>query len=80
MSNTTDVSINEPTIKDEPTVYLNQGSNNGPFSVVDLGPGFWLYIHEASHARAIAAAFTKAADLLDDYAAHQAAPHTGGDR
>lgn len=56
-------------VADEPTIYLNPGAENGdPFAVLALGPGLTLYIHEAVHARAIAAAFAKAAELLETQA------------
>ncbi len=70
MSNQTSLSIAPPEVADEPAAYLNPGTGQ-PFAVVGLGPGAWLYIHEPEHARAIAAAFTKAADLLETGAAAQ---------
>jgi len=70
VSNRTSLSIVPPEVADEPTAYLNPGTGQ-PFAVVQLGPGAWLYVHEPEHSRAIAAAFTKAADLLDDAQQHQ---------
>jgi len=72
MSNRTLFNIAPPEVADEPAAYLNPGGKSGePFAVVQLGPGAWLYIREPEHARAIAAAFTKAADLLETGAAAQ---------
>lgn len=74
MSNGTQLSIAPPVLHDEPTAYLNSGgaeTGGQPFAVVELGTQAWLYIHEAGHAHAIAAAFTKAAQLLEDDAAHR---------
>lgn len=75
MSNQTSVSIPIPELHDQPTAYLNPGGKSGPFAVVELGTRMWLYVHEAEHARAIAAAFTKAAQLLDEAASQ---PQDGG--
>jgi hypothetical protein len=63
--NRTLVSVPAPDVADEPTAYLNPGRGGEPFAVADLGPRLTLFIRDAWHARAIAAAFTKAADLLE---------------
>lgn len=74
MSNRTLFNIPPPELADEPSAYLNPGRRGGvAFAVVDLGPRVTLFIHEPGHARAIAAAFTKAADLLETHAAQGSA-------
>ena len=79
MSNRTVFSIPQPEVADEPTAYLNPGRPGAePFAVVQLGPRATLFIHDPRHARAIAAAFTKAADLLDD-AQHRQEHAPGGE-
>jgi hypothetical protein len=79
MSNRTLVNMPAPEIDDEPEVYFNPGREGGPFAVVGLGPELTLFIHEAQHARVIAAVFTQAADLLDTTAAAFEDDLTGND-